>query len=41
MATAVPNLSIVRSGQVPNDPVSMLAGPQAALSATCGGSRTS
>lgn len=30
MATAVPNLSIVRSGQVPNDPVSMLAGPQAA-----------
>jgi succinoglycan biosynthesis transport protein ExoP len=30
MATDVPNLSIVRSGQVPTDPVSLLAGPHAA-----------
>ncbi len=30
MGTHVPNLSIVRSGQVPHDPVALLAGPQAA-----------
>ena len=29
MGTDVPNLSIVRSGQVPHDPVALLAGPQA------------
>jgi capsular exopolysaccharide synthesis family protein len=30
MGTDVPNLSIVRSGQVPHDPVALLAGPEAA-----------
>jgi len=30
VGTDVPNLSIVRSGQVPHDPVALLAGPQAA-----------
>jgi polysaccharide biosynthesis transport protein len=30
ISTDVPNLSIVRSGQVPHDPVALLAGPQAA-----------
>ena len=30
IGTDVPNLSIVRSGQVPHDPVALLAGPQAA-----------
>ncbi len=30
MGTDVPNLSIVRSGQVPHDPVALLAGPRAA-----------
>lgn len=29
MSTDVPNLSIVRSGQVPHDPVALLAGPHA------------
>ncbi|HVF08949.1 MAG TPA: polysaccharide biosynthesis tyrosine autokinase [Actinomycetota bacterium] len=29
MGTDVPNLSIVRSGQVPHDPVALLAGPEA------------
>jgi capsular exopolysaccharide synthesis family protein len=29
LATEVPNLSIIRSGSMPNDPVSLLAGPHA------------